>query len=166
MLFLTVCLLPFFAHVWPISFCFRLLSSLGAFSCQSLLSIPSFSFYLLGLLCIFFRPSCFLLSVSSLPVSLLVPMFPMFLSHIMPSTLFHAAAPACTLLYISLLHPPSLQHCTAQVYKTVHLFNGLSVNNYMQVHLLFAYPHCFGLFQIHLEAMFSKGVIPFLQCFL
>ena len=74
-----------------------------------------------------------------------------FLFHIMPSTLLHAAALGCILLCISLLLPPSSH--------TVHLFNGLSVNNYMQVPLLFAYPHYFCLLQIHSEAMFSKGII-------
>ena len=44
---------------------------LDVFSCQFILTIPSSSFYLLGLLCIFFEPSCFLLFVS-FPVSLSV----------------------------------------------------------------------------------------------
>ena len=48
---------------------------LDVFSCQFILTIPSSSFYLLGLLCIFFEPSCFLLFVS-FPVSQSVPVFP------------------------------------------------------------------------------------------
>ena len=127
MLFLTVCLRPLFAHVLPISFCFQLLSSLGAFSCQSLLSIPSSSFYLLVLLCILFGPSSFLLSVSSPPVSLSVTVFPnriytfpfscffSFLSHIMP---FYSPPCCCSCLHSPLYFLTTssiLTHCTAQV---------------------------------------------------
>ena len=106
MLFLTVCLHPFFAHVLPISFCFWLLSSLGVFSCQSLLSIPSSSFYLLGLLCIFFGPSCFLLSVFFPPVSLSVqvsqPVFPTRIYRLVPRRL-----PTLFLLVVSSVFCPT-----------------------------------------------------------
>ena len=51
-----------------------------------------------------------------------------FQSHIMPSTRLHAAAPACTLLCISLLLPPS-SHTVPSMYTK--LFTCLMINNYM-----------------------------------
>ena len=88
-----------------------------------------------------------------------------FLSHIMASTLLHAAAPASTLLCLSLLLPPS-SHTVPPKYTK--LFTCLMVfpsttTCEQEVHLLFANPHCFGLLQNHSEATVSKGVIPFLQ---
>lgn len=75
----------------------------------------------------------------------LLPVFVCFfnvMSHLILSTLLHAAAQASTLLCTSLLlPPPSLTHCSVQVHKSVHGANDLSINFYMQVHLVFTYPY-------------------------
>ena len=78
------------------------------------------------------------------------------LFHTIPSTLHHEYC-ACLQLPLHLLVTSSiLTHCSKQVHKDVNLFTGLSIDYYMQVHILFAYPHYFGLLMIHLEAMFSE----------
>ena len=119
---------------------------LGVFSCQSLLSISSPSWVTLHILqtqlfsaiCTF---SCLSVSVrlpnpyiqaGTTQVSNTFPFscFFSFISHIMPSTLLHAAAPACTLC-ISLLLPPFSHTVLPQLYKTV-----ANAVNYIQQFLL------------------------------
>ena len=62
------------------------------------------------------------------------------LSHIIPSTLFHAATPAYITVCIGLLLRPS-SHAVPpmQVHKAVQFFNDISVDNYMEVYLLFTF---------------------------
>ena len=74
----------------------------ATFIFRCLFSTPSSSFYLLGLLYIFFGPSCFLQSASSPPVSLSVPVFPTRIYRLVPRRL-----PTLFLLDVSLVFCPT-----------------------------------------------------------
>ena len=80
-------------------------------------------------------------------------------SHTMISTLFHAVTPACTLLCISLLIPPSSYTILPKYTK---LFTYIWANC-MLICFLLTSTHYFSLLQIHSEVMFSERVIPLLQ---